>query len=581
VKVLVIDDAADSRLYVRLLLERWGWEVLEAAEGQEGLTCIQNTDVRLVICDWMMPGLSGPELSRTVRAMDLGHYVYLILLTGRSDSTDLVEGLNSGADDFLTKPFEAQVLKARLRVGERILALEQRLADQNQALRDSRNQLALAYDQIQADLATAARIQRQLLPTSDQATFPFRAQWLFLPAAQVSGDSFNFFELAGGLIGFYHLDVSGHGIPAALLSVSLSRSLVPGAGLGMSPKSDFLDPGRFLADLNRQLLNFDGEVENYATIAYGTLDKASGKVRLALAGHPYPVLVRQAGTIEYLQQSGLPVGMFPEADYAPQEFCLGAGDRLVLYSDGVTDCRNPQGQPFGEEQLLSALDRASQMGLSLTSVLDDRLRAWRGPFDFEDDISLLVLERPLVAHYEVLAEHAQPESPVADQVHAGQALEGPGPVTAPPSSPSLVECPPGPEPGALVIRLSLNSDAAEVADLQECLTSLCAEAGLDEMANFKLTCAIVEALNNCVEHAYAGQPGHPIDLVWTLEADQIAIEIRDQGRPMPDPSLDASLLPGAEAESGRGWHIIREWTDSFSYAREAHGNLLRLTYRRP
>jgi len=544
VKILVIDDDADSRLYVRLLLERWGWKVVEAAEGQAGLTCIRATDVRLVICDWMMPGLSGLDLIRAVRAMDLGHYVYLILLTGRSDSTDLVEGLNAGADDFLTKPVEAQVLKARLRVGERILALEQRLADQNQALRESRNQLAQAYDQIQADLATAARMQRHLLPTSDQATFPFRAQWLFLPAAQISGDSFNFFELPEGLIGFYHLDVSGHGIPAALLSVSLSRSLVPGAGAGMSPKSDFLDPGRFLADLNRQLVNIDGEVENYATIAYGTLDKASGKISLALAGHPYPVLVRQAGGIEYLKQSGLPVGMFSEVDYAPQEFYLAPGDRLVLYSDGITECRNPQGLPFGEEQLIAALDCAYQMGLSLTSVLDDRLRTWRGHYDFEDDISLLVLERPL---------------------------------PSPPLSPSQPE----PEPDAQVTRMSLSSDPAEVAALQERLTNLGTAAGLDEMANFKLTCAVIEALNNCVEHAYAGQPGHPIDLVWNLEADQIVVEIRDQGRSMPDPSQEPSPMPGADAESGRGWHIMCQWTDAVSYAREGHGNLLRLTHRRP
>ncbi|NCA91423.1 MAG: response regulator, partial [Gammaproteobacteria bacterium] len=316
-KILVIDDAADARLYVSLLLRRWGYEVLEAEDGHAGLDLLLAQDIRLVICDWMMPGMSGPELCRAVRTANLSHYAYIILLTGRSDSADLVEGLNAGADDFVTKPFEAQVLRARLRVGERILALEQRLGEQNRDLLESRNQLAQAYDQIQADLATAARIQRQLLPTSDQATSPFRAHWLFLPAAQVSGDSFNFFELTPGLVGFYHLDISGHGVPAALLSVSLSRSLVPGGGPG-TVATDFFDPATFLADLNRQFTSRDGEVENYATIAYGTLEKHTGRVRLALAAHPYPLVLRQSGRIDTLQQGGLPVGMFPEVDYRAQ-----------------------------------------------------------------------------------------------------------------------------------------------------------------------------------------------------------------------------------------------------------------------
>ena len=252
-KALVIDDASDIRIYVRALLESWGYETADASEGLDGFARIKESDIRLVVCDWVMPGMSGPDLCRAVRAADLGHYVYVILLTGRSNKADLVQGLNAGADDFLSKPFDAQVLRARLRVAERILSLEQRLAEQNRELRDSRNRLERAYDQVQADLATAARVQRQMLPTSDRAAFPFRAEWLFLPAAQVSGDNFNFFELTENLVGLYHLDVSGHGIPAALLSASLSRSLVPGGGPGVAARADFLDPARFLADLNRQL----------------------------------------------------------------------------------------------------------------------------------------------------------------------------------------------------------------------------------------------------------------------------------------------------------------------------------------
>ena len=394
-KAIVIDDAPDIRIYVRALLEKWGYETEDASEGLEGISRIRESDIRIVVCDWVMPGMSGPDLCRAVREADLGHYVYVILLTGRSDKADLLEGLNAGADDFLSKPFDSQVLHARLRVAERLLSLEQRLAEQNRELRDSRNRLERAYGQIQADLATAARIQVQMLPTSDRVVFPFRAEWLFLPAAQVSGDSFNFFELTPHLIGFYHLDVSGHGIPAALLSASLSRSLVPGGGPGVAASADFLDPARFLANLNRQLVDPDSEIENFATVVYGTLDKRTGEAAIALAGHPLPILLHPSGEIEYLKPDGLPVGMFPEVTYNSQILHLEPGDRLILYSDGVTECQSPHGELFGDEQMKAATATATHASSTkFTAALADRLREWRGLSDFEDDISVLVLERP-------------------------------------------------------------------------------------------------------------------------------------------------------------------------------------------
>lgn len=396
-KALIIDDAPDIRIYVRSLLEKWGYEAIDANQGFDGIALIRESGIRIVVCDWEMPGMSGPELCRAVRKSEIGHYVYVILLTGRTEKADLVEGLNAGADDFLSKPVDAQVLKARVRVAERILNLEQQLAEQNRELKSSRNQLQRAYDQIQSDLTAAARIQHQMLPTSDRAVLPLRAEWLFLPAAQVSGDNFNFFELTPDRIGFYHLDVSGHGIPAALLSASLNRSLAPGGGPGVAVRADFLDPARFLTDLNRQLGDADAEVENFATVVYGTLDRHTGEGQIALAGHPLPIIRRRHGEIEYLKPGGLPVGMFPDVAYDSQQFRLGTGDRLILYSDGVTECQNTGGEAFGDAQLQAVAKAAtSASSQSLTDNLADSLREWRGSNDFEDDISVLVLERQAV-----------------------------------------------------------------------------------------------------------------------------------------------------------------------------------------
>lgn len=397
---LIIDDAADTRLYVRALLEAWGYNAVDAADGLDGLERMGEASIELVICDWMMPRMSGLEFCQAVRAAQFQHYVYLILLTSRSDKSDLLAGLNAGADDFLSKPVDAKLLRARLRVAERILTVQGLLADQNRTLRESRARLQQAYDQIQRDLASAARIQRQMLPPPDRLVSPFRAESLFLPAAQVSGDSFNYFLISNDLIGFYLFDVSGHGVQAALFSARLNSSLLPALASDRTlaetgaPAAGFPGPGPFLSEVNTRWVEPDAEFDNYATIAYGTLDKRSGEANIALAGHPPPLLLRNAGEIETLGAGGLPFGMFPDVDYEPQRVVLHAGDRLIMYSDGVTECANPRGELFGIERMQRALaTSAGDNRLGLTRELEAQLQQWSGTLDFEDDISVLVLGR--------------------------------------------------------------------------------------------------------------------------------------------------------------------------------------------
>jgi serine/threonine-protein kinase RsbW len=129
-------------------------------------------------------------------------------------------------------------------------------------------------------------------------------------------------------------------------------------------------------------------------------------------------------------------------------------------------------------------------------------------------------------------------------------------------------------------RIVLSSSPAEVSELQAKLSALCGEAGLDELAGFQLTCAIVEAVNNCIEHAYAGEVGKPISVSWMPNPEAIVVEIRDRGQPMPSLPPETAATPDVAAESGRGWHIIREWTDTADYIRETDENVLTLTRRR-
>jgi sigma-B regulation protein RsbU (phosphoserine phosphatase) len=392
-KIMVVDDALDTRVYLGALFRQWGHEVVEASNGSEALEHLADNDLRLVVSDWMMPEMDGIDLCRAIRQSSNERYVYVILLTGKTAREDLVHGLNAGADDFLGKPLDAQVLLARTQVAERIVGLETRLVKQNQELMAASQDLSSAYQRIQADLTSAARIQEQLLPRSTVTAQPLNTAWLFSPAATVAGDIFNFFDLGEGYLGFYHLDISGHGIPAAMLSVSLCKMLSPYHT--HNNNCSRVEPATVVSDINRQLVDPDRECEQFVTLVYGTINRHSGKGRLCIAGHPPPFTVRPDGEIKRMKPGGLPAGMFADAGYSDMPFQLRPGERLVLYSDGITDCINEQNKPFGLERLQEVLaDTASGPLKSLTETLQHRLGDWRGTAAAEDDISMLVLERP-------------------------------------------------------------------------------------------------------------------------------------------------------------------------------------------
>jgi sigma-B regulation protein RsbU (phosphoserine phosphatase) len=397
-RILVVDDSSSYRRLLSSALKRRGYDVCEAADGTEALAALaEDTSVRMVVSDWEMPRTDGPELCRAVRAHDFGRYIYFILVTARDTSEDLVIGMEAGADDFLTKPVDQTELVVRMRAGERVIRLEQSLEERNRRLN-------AAYDLIKEDLRAAAKMQRTLLPGSESLSAGgMHGQWMFLPSAFVSGDTLNFFSLNARTIGFYNIDVSGHGVPAAMLSVTLSRLLAQergGGGLLMrepNPDGGFLPskPHTVVAGLN-ELFQMTAEDTTYFTLVYGTVDTVTGEGLLTQAGHTNPVLVSAGGRERIVGEGGFPVGMMPDAQFASIPFSLAAGDRLYLYSDGITECSCPSGAMYGEDRLFAFFRAADAVPLDeVTAELERSLRDWRGADieNFEDDVSLLVIER--------------------------------------------------------------------------------------------------------------------------------------------------------------------------------------------
>ena len=399
-KVLVVEDALDVQLYLGELLKKWGFQVVLANNGLEACELLESNTIRLVISDWVMPQMSGVDMCRSIRNASLSHYVYIILLTSRSADHDLLEGMAAGADDFLTKPFNAEELHARLKAAQRVLHLEQVLEERNRALCHANSELKNSQDTIHRDLEAAAAMQRSMLPESEHAQ-GLNLQSLFCPATVVAGDIFSYLKLDDRHLAFYHIDVAGHGVRSAMLSFTLGKVLSATVEEGSPVKQADPDtpgaerissPAAVVTELNRRFQDKDEATPSF-TMIYGVVNTATGHVRMCQAGHPNPLRVTRDGTVARIGSGGYPVGLLPDVAYENIDFRLQPGDRLFCYSDGISECMDPKQQPFGTERLVNHLLQSFRQPLpDMLAGLRSNLQDWRRDLPFDDDVSLIAIE---------------------------------------------------------------------------------------------------------------------------------------------------------------------------------------------
>ncbi len=393
-KVLVAEDDRISRRMLVRDLENWGHEVVSVEDGQQAWDKYQEEEFSLVISDWMMPKMDGLELVRRIRASDREHYAFFILLTAKAQTEDIVEGMDAGADDFLTKPFERTELRARLRAGQRIIELERRLAERNK-------QLDEANRRMKRDLDAAAAVQQSLLPTNLPKIQGIRLGWKFRPCDELAGDFLNVFQLDDKHLGLYVADVSGHGVAASLLSVAISRVLTPElseSSLLVRPQGNactgagIVSPSEVAGELNRRF-PMEKSGEKYFTISYATLNTQTRELVYASAGHPPIIHVRANGESQLLQQKTFAIGWFPETVYPQQQLSLERGDRLFLYSDGLNEAMNGSAEQFSIPRIMQTLadTRTEPLENSLSGLMQ-QIENWCGERGPKDDLSLLGLE---------------------------------------------------------------------------------------------------------------------------------------------------------------------------------------------
>ncbi|MCL6269808.1 SpoIIE family protein phosphatase [Sansalvadorimonas sp. 2012CJ34-2] len=392
--VLIVEDARDQLHLLSAIVRKLGHKVHQAMDGLEALSILEaEPEIRIVVSDWMMPNMDGIALCESIRNGRFDRYIYFILLTGQTDHDALVRGLSVGADDFLHKPVDYKELEVRLKGGGRVVALEQSLEQKNM-------ELSQALLTVEKDLESAASTQEALL-AQPAVINGVGFEWHFQPSKILGGDMFGYHAVDDEHVMFYQLDVAGHGIPSALFSFALNNLLMDADGrtsmlreeLSKPPWYRVLAPHEVVAKLNQR---FQASADSmlYFTMIYGVVHTPSGRVTMTHAGHPATFWVRpQTGDIQMLADSGVPVGMMPNMSWETREIQLKPGDRLFMYSDGMTECESPGEEQFGEPRLQELLHESRE--LPMTEMIEQvwkELCAWRGQSSFDDDMTCLVLE---------------------------------------------------------------------------------------------------------------------------------------------------------------------------------------------
>jgi len=381
------------------LLHRWGHEVVECDSALAALDAAQDPSIGLIISDWMMPGLTGPDFCRRLRATRRDGYAYIILLTSKSEEGALTEGLEAGADDFLTKPVRAPELRARLNAGARIVAMQRDVVEKNRLLTGALGEIRTLYAALDQDLEEARRLQQAQLQDRFRRFGPVEVSLWLKASGPIGGDMVGCFPVNETVIGAFSLDVSGHGVASAMIAARVAGILsaaTPDQNIALTRMEDgslkALSPDMAAARLNKMLLS-EIRSDRYFTLGLGFLNMTTGRMRMVQAGHPHPLILRADGRIDLVGRGGLPIGLVTGATYSSFDVAFAPGDRMLLYSDGLTETPDLSGMPL-EEQGLAQLVRgnAGLRGPAFLGAIEEGLARFAGSASFPDDASAVVID---------------------------------------------------------------------------------------------------------------------------------------------------------------------------------------------
>ncbi len=375
---LIVDDEPSNRRLLTLMLNREGFRTIEASDGQEAINCFADARPDIVFMDVMMPGMDGLEATRQIKMLAGIDFIPVIFLTALAESQSLMDCIQAGGDDFLSKPFNFIVLKARILAMERVRDLQRSVATKRQALsamlEREREEQALAERVLSRAVMNRNVIMEQLILVQRSATI-------------FNGDLVLTQHLPYGGLRLLVGDFTGHGLAAAI-------GALPVADIFHAMTIKGIDDAYVLAEMNRRLYQILPP-DRFLAACLISIRGQGSELRWWNGGMPSAWLRCRDGLHELASHS-LPLGILPElpAQELPQRISLSCGDRLLLMSDGLLEATNAQGQMFvnsGFQELLNAWEFGQPLAPALYAALDIQTAG----MEQLDDIALV--EIPLSA----------------------------------------------------------------------------------------------------------------------------------------------------------------------------------------
>ena len=379
--ILVVDDNELNRDLLSRRLRRDGHTVIVAEHGRAALDRLVQQPFDLVLLDIMMPELTGYEVLEIMKGDASLAHIPVVMITAATEEESIVRCLQLGADDHLPKPFNPAILRAR--VGSSLA---------KKRLHDAEQRHAQALER---ELEIGREIQLGFLPDEIPAPAGWELRAHFRPARQVAGDFYDAFALPGGRVAIVLADVCGKGVGAALFMAlfrSLFRALAEPQFAAASDVSEGLRTT--VQGTNDYIARTHGRANMFATVFFGVLDPASGALEYVNAGHELPAVFGADGALRArLAPTGPAVGLMPDLTFGVGRECIGRGETLLAYTDGVVDARNPAEEAYGEERLMALLAEGSATAQALLERVDAALGAHIADAAQFDDVAMIAARR--------------------------------------------------------------------------------------------------------------------------------------------------------------------------------------------
>jgi len=380
-KILIAEDDVVTRKMLASLLTRWDFAVTTVGTGTEAWEMLQAEDApNLVLLDWQMPGLDGVDICRLLREKSALRHKYLILLTSRSETEDVISGLEAGADDYLTKPFDKGELLARISVGRRTLLLQQELALSLQTIEDTMQRLQSNF------------LWGQKLADMDGCSTAIES----ISYGKADGDFYEFYRMSPTQFDLVVGDVMGKGMIAALLGAAATHSMTRAFSDLMITSHDHArpTPQSLVQHLSERISPELYDMDSFITLFYCRFDLNVMKMTFVGCGHPSPMIYNyRTQTHRQLNGQNTPIGFIKHDQLIEATLPIEAGDVILFCSDGITEARNTEWELYGDRRLSALLERtAGKSPKDILVALNNDCREFVGDIGFSDDATCIVVQ---------------------------------------------------------------------------------------------------------------------------------------------------------------------------------------------